>query len=85
MGFYSVMGLRTPQLEGKPGFHAKLIHEIHDKVARWGDLEEEVDNTCACGFDSVVRTPCLLTRRPSMDLLLNEVCSSIESSKPFKI
>jgi cysteine dioxygenase len=28
IGFFSVMGLRTPQLEGKPGVHAKVIDEI---------------------------------------------------------
>jgi hypothetical protein len=28
IGFFSVMGLRTPQLEGKPGVHAKVIEDI---------------------------------------------------------
>lgn len=30
MGMFSVMGHRTPELEGKPGSHSKMIMEINN-------------------------------------------------------
>ncbi len=34
MGLFSVMGHRSPHLEGKPGSHSKLIKEIHDHFSK---------------------------------------------------
>jgi len=34
VGFFSVCGLRTPNLEGKPGVYAKLMHDIQRRRPR---------------------------------------------------
>jgi cysteine dioxygenase len=42
MGFFSVKGFRTPQFEGRPGRHVKLLEEIH--THRFSDKAEGVEN-----------------------------------------
>jgi cysteine dioxygenase len=44
MGFFSVMGHRTPQLEGRPGKHAKVMEEI---VEHYNARNDRIRNDCA--------------------------------------
>ena len=52
MGFFSVLGHRSPQLEGRPGRHAKLMDDIlahfRTKVVDGPDAGKEKQHLASC-------------------------------------